>query len=172
MADLIGILGEVIGNPVIYLLLTFIYAVLVAIVLPIPIEIAFLEPLYRQDYGLFVLVALTIAIGKTVGAWLIFYLGLRVEGSIRRWSERFSWVAAIVRIMERFVESTSYIGLYVLLSIPLMSDTVPIYLYSLFNPEGKLLERQTFLLCNFLAAMNRGAIIIILAKLGFQMLGM
>ena len=40
-----------------------------------------------------------------------------------------------------------------------MSDTIPIYVYSLFNAEGKALERNMFLIANFLAALNRVAIL-------------
>jgi len=57
------------------------------------------------------------------------------------------------------VRKTGYAGLYLLLSIPLMSDTIPIYVYSVFNAEGKALERNMFLLANFLAALNRVAIL-------------
>jgi len=41
----------------------------------------------------------------------------------------------------------------------MMSDTIPIYVYSLFNEEGKALERNMFLIANFLAAINRVAIL-------------
>src|SRR5216110_445464 len=54
---------------------------------------------------------------------------------------------------------TGYAGLYLLLSIPLMSDTIPIYVYSHFNQEGKALERNMFLIANFLATLNRVAIL-------------
>jgi len=40
-----------------------------------------------------------------------------------------------------------------------MSDTIPIYVYSVFNAEGKTLERNMFLIANFLAALNRVAIL-------------
>src|SRR5438876_905920 len=58
-----------------------------------------------------------------------------------------------------FRAPAGYAGLYLLLSIPLMSDTIPIYVYSLFNQEGKALERNMFLIANFLAALNRVAIL-------------
>jgi hypothetical protein len=67
-----------------------------------------------------------------------------------------------VKWCERFVRKTNYIGLYVLLSIPLMSDTIPLYLYSLFNEEGRALNRTAFLVANFLAAWTRaGALVLI-----------
>ena len=60
---------------------------------------------------------------------------------------------------EKLVRRTGYAGLYLLLSVPLMSDTIPIYLYSIFNQEGKALERNLFLIANFTAALNRVAIL-------------
>ena len=162
MADPLSFLQESFGNPVIYLLLTFGYSVLVAIVLPTPIEIAFLIPLAERRYALFAEAAIVVAAGKTVGAWLVFRLGLGVEAKVRYWSDRYPIAKLVVEWLDRFVRRTGYIGLYVLLSIPLMSDTIPIYLYSLFNAEGKVMSERTFLLSNFLAALNRSAIVVLL----------
>lgn len=158
MVDLLQVLTEAYNTPWIYMLLAFGYAIAVAVILPIPIEVAFLTPLAASNWGLLTGTAIAIAAGKTVGAWLIFIFGLNVEGSVRKWSERWRVAAWIVRKAQTFVEKTAYTGLYLLLSIPLMSDTIPIYVYSLFNQEGKALERNMFLIANFLAALNRVAI--------------
>ena len=171
MVDLIAVLQDLFNNPVIYLLATFGYSILVAIILPIPIELALLPPLLTRQFGLFAWAALAVAAGKTVGAWLIFRVGLRVEKSIRFWSDRYSWARRIIAGLSKFVEKTGYIGLYVLLSIPFMSDTVPIYLYSLFNEEGKWLSERTYLLSNFLAAINRSAIWVLIFLAGAPLLG-
>jgi hypothetical protein len=141
------------------MLLAFGYAILVALILPTPIEIAFLKPLIEQSWSLLIGTSLAIAAGKTVGAFLIFVFGLNVEGSVRKWSERWRLAAWFVKKTEKFVERTGSTGLYVLLSIPIMSDTIPIYVYSIFNAEGKALERNLFLIANFLAALNRVAIV-------------
>jgi membrane protein DedA with SNARE-associated domain len=134
----------------------------VAIVLPIPIEVVLLAPLLGQQWGYLGAVIFAMAAGKTVGAGMIFYLGVRVEDNIRRWSERYKIADRVVKWCERFVRKTNYIGLYVLLSIPLMSDTIPLYLYSLFNEEGRALNRTAFLVANFLAAWTRaGALVLI-----------
>ncbi len=171
MVDLVSFLQQAFDNPAVYLLATFGYAVLVAIVLPIPIEIALFPPLLDRRFGLFAEVALAVAAGKMVGAWLIFRLGLHVEDNIRFWSDRYTWARRAVSGLGKFVEKTGYIGLYVLLSIPLMSDTVPIYLYSLFNKEGKFLAERTFLLSNFLAALNRSAIVVLLFLASVNLFG-
>ncbi len=159
MVDLVQILLDSYNTPWIYMLLAFGYAILAAIVLPIPIEIALIKPLSDQNFGFLLGTGLAIAAGKTLGAWLIFILGLNIEGSIKKWSARWRVAAWVVAKAEKLVKKTGYSGLYLLLSIPGMSDTIPIYVYSVFNAEGKALERNMFLLANFLAALNRVAIL-------------
>jgi len=171
LVDLIAVLLDLFNNPVIYLLATFGYSILATVALPIPIELALLPPLLARRYGLFAYAAITVAGGKTVGAWLVFHLGLRIEKSIRFWSDRYPWTRRLIAGLGRFVERTGYIGLYVLLSIPFMPDTIPVYLYSLFNTEGKWLSERTYLLSNFLAAINRSAIWVLVFLTGAPFLG-
>ena len=163
MADLfdplLQFLDTLYNTPLAYMVVVFFYAIAVAIVLPIPIEVVLLLPLIQFRWGYIAGITIALAAGKTVGAWLIFVLGLKVEGSIRTWSNRWRLAAWFVAKAEKFVAKTGYTGVYLLLSIPLMSDTIPIYVYSLFNPEGKVLERNMFLIANFLAALNRVAIL-------------
>jgi hypothetical protein len=40
-----------------------------------------------------------------------------------------------------------------------MSDTIPLYLYSLFNEEGKALDWRAYLISNFLASWTRAGIL-------------
>lgn len=162
MVDLIAFLHEVFGNPVLFFPLLFLYSVLVAVILPIPIEFALIWPLLSGDFLLFAGATVVMAIGKTVGAWAIFYLGIRVEDNIRRWSEKYRFWKRFVELMIRFVQRTRHVGLLILLSIPLMTDTVPIYIYSLFNTEGEVLRMSVFLGVNFVAAVIRSAIIAVL----------
>ena len=166
-----GLLEDIInvtyGIPAAYIAITFAFSILVAIILPIPIEIVLLAPILEERWGYVGGVVLAMAAGKTVGAWLIFYLGLRVEDNIRRFSERYKFMARLVKWCERFVRRTNYVGLYVLLSIPLMSDTIPIYLYALFNEEGKALDRTAFLVANFLAACTRAGFLVFI-YMGFR----
>lgn len=159
MVDLIAFLEEVFGNPVLFFPLLFLFSVLVAVILPIPIEFAIIWPILSGDFVLFVGATLTIAIGKTVGAWAIFFLGIRVEDNIRRWSEKYRFWKWFVELMTRFVRRTRHVGLLILLSIPLMPDTVPIYIYSLFNTEGEVLSMNVFVGVNFVAGVIRSAIV-------------
>jgi len=169
-SEFIGILLGAYGNPYIFLPLVFLYAIAIAAVLPIPIELSLVAPIVNQEWGYLVGIALALAAGKTVGAWLIFGLGVKVEDSIRWWSEKWRVAKWVVEKAGLFVHKTGYLGIYILLSIPLMSDTIPIYLYSLFNKEGKSLERNLFLGANFLAALNRVAILAGLFVIGVDLL--
>lgn len=139
--------------------MTFVFSVLVAVILPIPIEIVLIAPIANNQWGYLGSIVLAMAAGKTVGAFLVFYLGIHVEDNIRRWSAKYRIADRFVKWCEKFVRKTNYVGLYVLLSIPLMSDTIPIYLYSLFNEEGRALDRRAFLLSNFLAAWTRAGVL-------------
>ncbi|OGS62125.1 MAG: hypothetical protein A3K59_03640 [Euryarchaeota archaeon RBG_19FT_COMBO_69_17] len=165
-------LEDTYNNPLAYISLTFVYAIAVAIVLPIPIEAALLAPLLDRRYGYLIGITLALAAGKTIGAWLIFLLGVNVEGSIRRWSERWRFAKWFVEKAEKFVARTGNLGLYILLSIPLMTDTIPLYLYSLFNEEGKALDQRMYLAANFLAALNRVAVLVIIFLVGVNLFGL
>ncbi len=168
--DFINLLLGAYANPTIFLPLVFAYAILIAVILPIPIELSLVAPIIDQQWGYLVGIGIALAAGKTVGAWLIFVLGVRVENSIRWWSEKWRFAKWFVDKADLFVQKTGYLGLYLLLSIPLMSDTIPIYLYSLFNKEGKTLERNLFLAANFFAALNRVAILAGLFLIGIDLI--
>ncbi len=168
--DFINLLLGAYANPAIFLPLVFLYAIAIAVILPIPIELSLVAPILDGQWGYLVSIALALAAGKTVGAWLIFVLGVKVEDSIRWWSEKWRFAKWFVDKADLFVQKTGYLGLYFLLSIPLMSDTIPIYLYSLFNKEGKTLERNLFLAANFFAALNRVAILAGLFVVGVDLI--
>ncbi len=168
--DFINLLLGAYVNPLIFLPLVFLYAIAIAAILPIPIELSLIAPILDQQWGYLVAIAIALAAGKTVGAWLIFLLGVKVEDNIRWWSEKWRFAKWFVEKADLFVQKTGYLGLYFLLSIPLMSDTIPIYLYSLFNKEGKSLERNLFLGANFFAALNRVAVLAGLFLVGVDLL--
>ncbi len=169
-SDFVNFLLSAYSAPAVFLPLVFLYAIAIAVVLPIPIELSLVKPILDQDWGYLLWIALALAAGKTVGSWLIFFLGVKVENSIRWWSARWRAAKWFVDKADLFVQKTGYLGLYFLLSIPLMSDTIPIYLYSLFNKEGKSIERNLFLLANFFAALNRVAILAGLFVIGVDLL--
>jgi len=63
---------------------------------------------------------------------------------------------------EWLVEKFGYIGLLIILSIPGMVDTIPLYIFSVFNREGKVLEMKWFAVVNFLGGVIRAAFIYLL----------
>jgi membrane protein YqaA with SNARE-associated domain len=144
-------------DPVLYLLLFFVFAMLVAIILPIPVELG----LILNPAVPYWIKAVVLGAGKAVGSIAVFGIGIKLEPKIRSW-ERFKWFKYFMEKMEWFVGKYGYFALYVLLSIPGMTDTVPIYLFSLFNKEGKAMNWKLFALTNFLAGITRATILWVL----------
>ncbi|MEM0449073.1 MAG: hypothetical protein QW520_04560 [Methanomassiliicoccales archaeon] len=156
---LMGFLQSLADNPLEYALVLYLYAIATAVILPVPVEFGlFLAPSLGILTKSFI-----VAAGKATGCVIVFYLGLKVEKAVYRWSRRFKFFAWFVDLMEKFVAKTWYFGLYILLSIPIMTDTVPIYLFSIFNKNG-VMTPGYFTIVNFLAAINRCMIVIFLAK--------
>ncbi len=156
-------------DPFIFLPLLFAYSVLVAVFLPTPVEVALL-PLLAEPafYGI---AALTVGAGKAAGSWMIFSLGVRADSFIERNSSRYSITKRLTDFCIRFVSKTRYMGLFLLLILPFMSDTIPIYVYSLFNHEGVTLSARYFIFTNFLAGVNRALIVlIVIVALGVNLL--
>jgi membrane protein YqaA with SNARE-associated domain len=148
-------LNQVQGDVVIYSIFLFLYSVAAAIVLPIPVEFA----LFVGTTTPFWMKALILGAGKAVGSAAVFFIGFELEGPIRRWSDRWKFFGKLVRFCEWFVMKLRYVGLYILLSIPLMSDTAVLYIFSLFNKEGKELKIKLFILVNFFAGITRALVV-------------
>jgi len=155
--DMMVFLSSVSGNPLVYSIVFFTYAVLAAIILPIPVEFGlFMSPSINPA-----LKAIILGAGKCVGSLLVFYIGVKVEDDIRKWSEIFPWYKNFVDKMGIFVAKYGYYALFIMLSIPLMLDTVPLYLFTLFNKDGKGMERNKFAIVNFFAGIIRASIVLI-----------
>ncbi len=155
IGQLIAFLESVSHDPVAYSVIFYIYSVLAAVILPLPIEIGLF---FNPEMSIFIK-ALILGLGKATGAFLIFHLGLKIEGPIMRWASKYKWVKSFMDLMERFVRKTRYVGLYILLSIPLMLDTVPNYLFSICNKEGKTLDAKRFTVTNLLAGITRALVV-------------
>jgi hypothetical protein len=148
-------LNSVQNDIFIYSVFLFLYSIAAAIILPIPVEAA----LFISPATPFILKALLLGAGKAVGSVAIFYIGFELEGPVRRWSDRFKFFKKFVDFCEWFVAKLGYVGLFILLSIPLMSDTVVLYVFSLFNKEGRVLQMKWFALVNLLAGITRAMIV-------------
>jgi hypothetical protein len=157
VSTLIGFLNSLSSDPVAYSIVFFLYAVAATVFLPIPVEAG----LFFSPETSFIVKALVLGAGKAVGSVLVFKLGGKVSGPFDRFLNRYRWTTKFMDLMHRFVARTRYVGLYLILSIPLMVDTVPIYLFALFNEEG-VLKLRYFALTNFLAGITRAAIVFII----------
>ncbi|MBI5000795.1 MAG: hypothetical protein HZB92_04620 [Euryarchaeota archaeon] len=171
-------LWGMISNPWAFLLVFFVFCFLAAIILPIPVEIGLLG-LAAYKYSLFGLslfpsffvLALVLALGKGLGAWAVFYIGVKIEEDIRYWLKwrAFQW---LFEKCTWLVSKLGYLGLYIILIIPLMTDTVPLYLFSLMNRDGKVFNMKFFVATNLLAGFARAINVGILFMAGYgYMLG-
>lgn len=159
--DLIEILFGTMLNPVLYSIIFFIYVILTVLILPIPVEIGLFNPYIHPALLIFIL-----ALGKGVGSAIAFEIGTRVRGVIEKKSIGTPLLKNIVAWCERFVMKYGYYGLFIIMSIPLMLDSVTVYLFSLLNPRvdgKKAMTRTWFVLINIGAGAVRGIIILLLA---------
>jgi membrane protein YqaA with SNARE-associated domain len=172
MPDRMDYIGELMdfleansADPVTYGIVLFIYTIAATVFLPIPVEVALvLNPGTSVIYK-----ALILGFGKAVGSIIVYYIGAGVGSGIQKYSESWGWFRVLVKWSNWMVERFQYVGLYVLLSIPGMLDTIPVYLFSVFNKEG-VLELKYFALVNFLAGITRAlAIIFLLEEFGIKL---
>jgi len=154
---LLGLMQE----PITYSIIFFIYVILTVLILPIPVEIGLFNPYIHPAILIFIL-----AIGKGIGSAIAFEIGSRVRSVIKKRSIGTPLTKKVVAWCERFVIKYGYYGLFVIMSIPLMLDSVTVYLFSLLNPknEGRTaMTRRWFVLINILAGATRGIIILVVA---------
>jgi len=170
VADLTGFFGGFItflkaieSNPLEFSVVFFIYTILATVILPIPVEAALF---FSMDHTPFYVKALLLGLGKMVGAALVFKIGDKIGDTVKGWSEKWGWFNWIVRKCEWLVEKTGYVGIYLILSIPIMTDTVPLYIFSIFNEkvdeEGKpirAMKWNRFAVVCFLAGVTRAMVV-------------
>jgi len=62
--------------------------------------------------------------------------------------------------------------MYLIMSIPGMVDTIPLYVFAIINREGTLMTLRDFAIANFLAGINRAFLIYALIELlGWHLFG-
>ncbi len=158
--DLIGILLNAVGNPYLYSIFFFLYVISASIFLPIPVEIGLFNPYIHP-----VLLISILAIGNGCGSLIVFYIGTGVRKTAKKkWTLKSQRIKQVVTTFENFVKKYGAVGLYVFMSIPLMVDTLPLYLFSILNTEqdGKRsLSKKKFVIINILAGATRGTIVIL-----------
>lgn len=79
------------------------------------------------------------------------------------------WIRWMMRGSEKLVRRYGYPAMFVIMAIPGMIDTVPLYIFSILNKEGTLMTVRGFVLTNIAAGITRAAIIwIIFYALGIE----
>jgi hypothetical protein len=154
IAMLMDFLESLSHDPLLYSIVFFLYTVAATVFLPIPVEIG----LFLSPTAPIWLKALVLGLGKAVGSVLVFKLGGKLENPLNSLAGRWGWFQRFVELMHRFVARTRYFGLYAILSVPLMVDTVPIYLFAIFNQKGTM-DLPRFTLTNFAAGITRALIV-------------
>ena len=162
--DLMQVLLDAMGNPLSYSVIFFIYVVLAAVILPIPVEIGLFNPELPQPLR-WVLPIVILAAGKGVGAYIVYNIGYRARRKLKELSSGGELTTRIVEAAEGFVRRYGHIGLFIIMSIPLMIDSVSLYLFSLLNPHDRedALAERTFVVINVAAGAVRGVIILAVA---------
>jgi membrane protein YqaA with SNARE-associated domain len=142
-----------------YSFLFFIYVILAAIILPIPVEIGLFNPYVSPIFLILILGA-----GKGVGAFIVFHISQTLRKKIKGVSFGRNWniTKKVIQRLERFVRRYGHYGLFIIMSIPLMVDSITLYLFSLLNPteEKTVLTSTKFVLINISAGILRGIIIL------------
>jgi len=154
IAVLVDFLESLSHDPLLYSIVFYIYSVMATVFLPIPVEIG----LFLSPTAPIWLKALVLGLGKATGSVIVFMLGGKLENPLNSLAGRWGWFQSFVGLMHRFVAKTRYFGLYAILSIPLMVDTVPIYLFAIFNQKGTM-DLPRFALTNFAAGVTRALIV-------------
>ncbi len=157
--DLISILSGLATDPFSYSIVFLIYVILAVIILPIPVEIG----LFNYHINPFLLIFL-LALGKAIGAFIVFEISMTARKKIKRYSTDIGFINKMIKYSEEFVKKYGYYGLFIILSTPLMIDSISLYLFSLLNPEekGVGMNKEWFTLINFLAGAVRGTITLII----------
>jgi len=78
---------------------------------------------------------------------------------------KWGWLRWLSRKSEGFVRRYGIIAMYIIMSVPGMIDTIPLYIFSIMNKERTLMTLRDFALANFLAGINRAFIIFALLEL-------
>ncbi len=161
--DLIDILLGAMGDPITYSIIFFVYVILAALILPIPVEIGLFNPFMNSLW-----LVLILAIGKGVGAAIAFEIGTRARGVLKKKSIGTRLTKKIVILCEHFVRKYGYYGLFIIMSTPLMIDSASLYLFSMSNPKDenkRAMTRKWFVLINIGAGALRGTIILMVSYL-------
>lgn len=157
---MMSFLAHTAADPIAYSVVLFFYAIMAAVILPIPVEVGLL----LSPHTPVIMLAAILGLGKMVGSVLVFYLGLGIGDKVEGWSAKWPGFGWLVAKSEWLVKKLNYLGLYLILSVPLMTDTVPLYIFSILNKNG-VFTMQMFAFANLCAGITRASILLILLSL-------
>ncbi|MFW5903966.1 MAG: hypothetical protein ACOCTK_00705 [Candidatus Saliniplasma sp.] len=165
---LIEVLTGLAKDPIGYSVVFLIYSILAAVILPIPVELG----LFNYHIHPAILISI-LALGKGIGALIVFEIGTSTRKRLKKYSSpKNRFIKKMVEYSESFVKKYGYYGLFVILSTPLMIDSISLYLFSLLNPEeeGEGMERNGFVLINIIAGALRGIItLVVFYRVGIKL---
>jgi membrane protein YqaA with SNARE-associated domain len=156
------------ADPGTYLLIFFIFCVAAAIILPIPIEIALVV-----NPGIHIAVkALVMGLGKGTGSVAVYFLGRKIDETVGQMAMKWRWYRWLLVKSEKLVRDYGYVAMYAIMATPGMVDTIPLYIFSILNKEGKLMTLWGFALVNVLAGVTRAFLIYTLfTAFGIELFG-
>lgn len=174
-------LMDMVENPVAYLIFIFIFSTLAAIILPLPVELVLVGFIFYlvdpgSDFlglgaaGAFILIAIVMGIGKAVGSWVVFIIGIKAEKLINKYMS-WGWFQRLLVRVEKFCVKYGYFAMYLVMCIPMMTDTVPLYIFSILNKDGEVFDRNWFVFTNLWAGISRTLLVGILAVGGVLSFG-
>lgn len=164
-ASLTSFIEQVQGDPLVYSVVFFIYIIAATLFLPIPVELL----LFLSPATPFVFKAILLGVGKAVGSIIVFYIGMNVERPINTLTKKWGFFRMVVNFSKWLVEKLGYLGLYLILSVPIMVDTVPVYLFSIFRKDRCDRDLKLFALTNLAAGITRAGIVyFVVTELGWN----
>jgi hypothetical protein len=160
--DFFGVILDGSSNPLLFGVFFFIYVVLNTLALPFPVELGLFNPAFHPLFLIGIL-----ALGRGVGAFFVFEIGGFIRKKTSNWSIGAFRLRKIINSLERFIQQYGYYALFLLMSIPLMLDSVVLYLFSLLNKRKDTktaLARRWFIGITIAASILRGTIILLVAE--------
>jgi hypothetical protein len=130
-----------------------VYAVLATVILPLPIELGLLV----SPGTPFLLLAVVLGPGRVVGGVMVFYAGHRIGSQTHAWFHRWNWSRQMMKWFEGLIRKLGYLGLYIIMSIPFMLDSLPLYAYAISYQDMDF-QIKWFALTNFLAGFTRAIV--------------
>jgi hypothetical protein len=148
------------SDPILYSVTFFVYAIMATVILPLPVELGLLV----SPGTPFLLLAVVLGLGRVIGGVMVFYAGHKIGSQTHAWFYRWNWSTQMMNWFESLITKLGYLGLYIIMSIPFMLDSLPLYAYSI-SDKNMGFQVKWFALTNFLARFTRAIIFSVLLDL-------